>query len=381
VSDAFTTDRIQIVQTLASQSAISMEIAQLYAERTRAEEELRKALSEVEDLKNKLQAENIYLQEEIKSQHNFEQIVGVSVAIKKVFQNIEKVARTDSTVLITGETGTGKELVSRAIHTLGNRAKGPLITVNCAALPAGLIESELFGHEKGAFTGALSRKKGRFELADGGTIFLDEIGEIPMETQTKLLRVLQEQEFERVGGTQPLKIDVRVIAATNKDLEQLVKAGIFRADLYYRLNIFPIVVPPLRDRREDIPLLTAYFVSTFARRMGKKVDRVSPRVQHDLTTYSWPGNVRELANVLERAVILCDGGFLEQDHVTVSGPRTLSSEDFNLEETERQHILKALQKTDWRVGGAGGAAELLGLNRTTLLARMKKLGIARPNAG
>jgi predicted ATPase/transcriptional regulator with GAF, ATPase, and Fis domain len=378
-SDAFTPDRIEIVQTLASQSAISMEIAQLYAERTRAEEELRNALAEVEDLKNKLQAENIYLQEEIKSQHNFEQIVGVSVAIKKVFQNIERVARTDSTVLVMGETGTGKELVSRAIHTLGNRSKGPLITVNCAALPTGLIESELFGHEKGAFTGAHSKKKGRFELADGGTIFLDEIGELPLETQTKLLRVLQEQEIERVGGTQRLKIDVRVIAATNKDLEQLVKAGIFRADLYYRLNIFPIIVPPLRERRDDIPLLTAYFVSTFARRMGKKIDRVSPKAQNDLITYSWPGNVRELANVLERAVILCDGGVLEQDQLMITGRQFVPSEILNLEETERQHILKALQKVQWRVGGAGGAAELLGLNRTTLLARMKKLGIQRPS--
>jgi len=379
ISDAFTADRIQVVQTLASQSAISLEIAELYAERTRAEEALRKALSEVEELKNKLQAENVYLQEEIKNQHNFEQIVGVSSVIKKVFQNIERVARTDSTVLITGETGTGKELVSRALHNLSNRKNSPLITVNCAALPAGLIESELFGHEKGAFTGAHARKKGRFELADGGTIFLDEVGEIPIETQMKLLRVLQEHDFERVGGTQKLKVDVRVIAATNKDLEQLVKVGIFRADLFYRLNIFPIMVPALRERSEDIPLLANYFVNKFSRGMGKKIDRVSPRVQNDLITYSWPGNVRELANVLERAVILCDGGVLDPEHVTISGTAHSKSEILNMEEIERQHILKALDKTKWRVGGAGGAAVLLGLNRTTLIARMKKLGIVRPN--
>jgi PAS domain S-box-containing protein len=348
-------------------------------ERKRAEEALRKALSEVEQLKNKLQAENIYLQEEIKSRQNFEEIIGGSPAIKKVFENIEKVARTDSTVLITGETGTGKELVARAIHNRSKRAKSALITVNCAALPAGLIESELFGHEKGAFTGATSRKKGRFELADGGSIFLDEVGELPLETQTKLLRVLQEQEFERVGGSQILKVNVRVIAATNRDLDRIVKIGAFRADLFYRLNIFPVLLPALRERREDIPLLTNYFMNKFARRMGKRIDRISSPAREMLVSYSWPGNVRELANILERAVILCDGRILEPEHLSISSlPPAIESPLSTLEETERMHITKALEKTKWVIGGPAGAAKLLGIKRTTLLARMKKLQVERP---
>ncbi|MCI0604616.1 sigma 54-interacting transcriptional regulator [bacterium] len=388
MTEAFTFDRIQLVQTLSSQSAISLEIARLYKEmqqeieqRKQAEEALRKALSEVEKLKNKLEAENIYLQEEIKSEHNFEQIVGTSQPMRKLFQNIEKVSRTDATVLVIGETGTGKELVARAIHTRSKRKDSPLITVNCAALPSGLIESELFGHEKGAFTGASARKKGRFELADGGSIFLDEVGELPFETQTKLLRVLQEQEFERVGGIQPLKVDVRVIAATNKDLQETVKNGAFRADLFYRLNIFPIQLPALRDRQEDIRLLTSHFVNKFSRRMRKKIDRVSPKANDILLSYSWPGNVRELANVLERAVILCEGGVLDQEHLAIAASHSVQAVSLStLEETERSHILRALEKTRWVVGGAFGAARMLGLNRTTLIARMKKLGIARPNA-
>jgi PAS domain S-box-containing protein len=346
--------------------------------RKQAEEALRAALAEVEELKNRLQAENIYLQEEIKTEHNFEEIVGASTAIKKVFQNIEKVARTDSTVLIIGETGTGKELVARAIHNLSSRSRSALIKVNCAALPSGLIESELFGHEKGAFTGAVARKKGRFELADGGTIFLDEVGELPLETQVKLLRVLQEQEFERVGGSQTLKVDVRVIAATNRNLEEVVKLGAFRTDLFYRLNIFPIHLPALRERRDDIALLTNYFASKFSRRMGKKIDRVSPKALETLMDYDWPGNVRELANVLERAVILCDGGVLQPDHIGISEPVPTSEAALStLEEAERQHILRALEKTKWVVGGSAGAAKLLGLNRTTLLAKMKKLGLEK----
>jgi PAS domain S-box-containing protein len=346
--------------------------------RKQAEEALRAALAEVEELKNRLQAENIYLQEEIKTEHNFEEIVGASTAIKKVFQNIEKVARTDSTVLIIGETGTGKELVARAIHNLSSRSSSALIKVNCAALPSGLIESELFGHEKGAFTGAVARKKGRFELADGGTIFLDEVGELPLETQVKLLRVLQEQEFERVGGSQTLKVDVRVIAATNRNLEEVVKLGAFRTDLFYRLNIFPIHLPALRERRDDIALLTNYFASKFSRRMGKKIDRVSPKALETLMDYDWPGNVRELANVLERAVILCDGGVLQPDYIGISEPAPTSEAALStLEEAERQHILRALEKTNWVVGGSAGAAKLLGLNRTTLLAKMKKLGLEK----
>ncbi|MBI3948846.1 MAG: sigma 54-interacting transcriptional regulator [Acidobacteria bacterium] len=257
---------------------------------------------------------------------------------------------------------------------------GAWIKVNCAALPAGLIESELFGHEKGAFTGAVARKKGRFELADGGTIFLDEVGELPLETQAKLLRVLQEQEFERVGGSQTLKVDVRVIAATNRNLQELVKLGAFRADLFYRLNIFPIHLPALRERTDDIPLLTNYFVGRFSRRMGKKIDRVSREGMNRLIRYSWPGNVRELANVLERAVILCDGGILQRDHIGISDLLPVSDAAVpTLEEAEREHILRTLERTKWVVGGPVGAAKLLGLNRTTLLARMKKLGIEKLN--
>jgi transcriptional regulator with GAF, ATPase, and Fis domain len=347
-------------------------------ERKRAEQALREAMAEVERLKNRLQEENVYLQEEIKTQHNFEEIIGASAAIQRVFHNIEKVADTDATVLITGETGTGKELVARALHNLSRRKASALIKVNCAALPGGLIESELFGHEKGAFTGAIARKKGRFELADGGTIFLDEVGELPLETQAKLLRVLQEQEFERVGGSGSLRVDVRVIAATNRDLGELVKLGAFRADLFYRLNIFPIALPALRERGDDVPLLTNYFVSAFSRRMGKKIDRVAREAMDRLTGYHWPGNVRELANVLERAVILCDGGALQPDHIGISDSiGAMDAVVSTLEEAERDHILKALEQTRWVVGGPTGAAKLLGLNRTTLLARMKKLGIER----
>lgn len=350
------------------------------SERKQAEQALREALTEVERLKNRLQEENVYLQEEIRTQHNFEELIGASGAMRKVFQNVEKVARTDTTVLITGETGTGKELVAHAIHNLSSRTQRPLIKVNCAALPSGLIESELFGHEKGAFTGAIARKKGRFELADGGTLLLDEVGELPLETQAKLLRVLQEQEFERVGGAQTLKVDVRVIAATNRNLEELIKRGAFRADLFYRLNIFPIHLPPLRDRRDDLPLLTNYLVDKFSRRMGKKIDRVSREAMDRLTRYDWPGNVRELANVLERAVILCDGGALQPDHISISEVLATPGADVTtLGDAERAHILKALEKTKWVVGGSSGAAKLLGLNRTTLLARMKKLGIEKPN--
>ncbi|MDZ7344804.1 MAG: sigma 54-interacting transcriptional regulator, partial [candidate division KSB1 bacterium] len=336
-------------------------------------------LAEVEQLKNRLQAENIYLQEEIKTQHNFEEIAGSSAAIQKVFQNIEKVAHTDTTVLITGETGTGKELVARAIHSSSKRKESALISVNCAALPSGLIESELFGHEKGAFTGATARQKGRFELADGGTIFLDEIGELPLETQAKLLRVLQAQEFERLGGAQTIKVDVRVIAATNRDLKATIARGAFRLDLFYRLNIFPIHLPALRERRDDIPVLTRHFVSKFSRRLGKKIDHVSPEVLAMLEHYDWPGNVRELANVLERAVILCDGGVLQPDQISIAPPAQPATinEILTLEAAERLHILEALKKTKGVVGGPNGAAKLLGLNRTTLLARMKKLGIEK----
>jgi formate hydrogenlyase transcriptional activator len=333
----------------------------------------------MEQEKARLEAANVYLQEEIKTEHNFEEIIGVSPPIKKVLQAIEKVAGTDATVLVTGETGTGKELIARAIHNLSQRKAGVLVKVNCAAIPAGLIESELFGHERGAFTGALARKIGRFELADKATIFLDEVGEIPLELQTKLLRVLQEGEFERLGSTRTIKVNVRVIAATNRDLEKEVREGRFRSDLYYRLKVFPIALPPLRDRTQDIPLLVSYFVRKCATAMGKKVESVSGSAMQQLKTYVWPGNIRELEHVIERAVILNQGPELELGDWMPRGPEAgLNGEPTTLEEVERAHILAVLNHTNWRVSGEKGAARILGLNATTLEARMKKLGISRP---
>jgi transcriptional regulator with GAF, ATPase, and Fis domain len=291
---------------------------------------------------------------------------------------VRKVAATDSTVLVTGETGTGKELIVRAIHALSRRKDTVLVKVNCAALPAGVIESELFGHEKGAFTGALTRKVGRFELAHGGTLFLDEVGDLPLELQAKLLRVLQEGEFERVGGTQTLTVDVRLIAATNRDLERAVSEGRFRADLYYRLNVFPIFLPPLRERPQDIPRLARHFAMLYAAKMGKPVGPLSADVLDRLAAYAWPGNVRELQNVIERAVILSSNGRFELPDLLAppaggSPRRPLRS----LEDVERQHIIATLEETGWRVSGERGAARILGLKRTTLEARMKKLGILR----
>lgn len=333
----------------------------------------------MEQEKARLEAANLYLREEIKTEHNFEEIIGASAPIKKVLQAVEKVAGTDATVLVTGETGTGKELVARAIHNLSQRKHGVLIKVNCAAIPAGLIESELFGHEKGAFTGALARKVGRFELADKATIFLDEVGEIPMELQTKLLRVLQEGEFERLGSTRTMKVDVRVIAATNRDLEKEVRDGRFRSDLYYRLNVFPIALPALRDRIQDIPLLVSYFVKKFASRMGKSIESVSGSAMQQLKSYIWPGNIRELEHVIERAVILNQGPELKLDEwMPRSADAGLNGGPTTLEEVERAHILAVLGRTNWRVSGEKGAAKILGLNATTLEARMKKLGISRP---
>ncbi|MFQ5865758.1 MAG: sigma 54-interacting transcriptional regulator [bacterium] len=358
----------------ATISQVEVSGQKLYTVILRDINERKKAEAEL----NKLQLQNIYLQEEIRTEYNFGEIVGASEAIKEVFQNIERVAATDSIVLLTGETGTGKELIAHAIHKSSKRQNNVLVKVNCSVLPSGLVESELFGHEKGAFTGATSRKKGRFELADGGTIFLDEIGELTLETQTKLLRVLQEQEFERVGGTQTIKVNVRVIAATNRNLEEAVKHGAFRADLFYRLNIFPLHVPALRERIDDIPLLTNYFVRRFARRMGKRIESINHEAMKQLMSYDWPGNVRELANVLERAVILCDGGVLKPEHIDISVKRSVTEEGiFTLEDAERHHILRALEKTGGVVGGPKGAANLLGINRSTLLSRMKKLGIEK----
>mgnify|MGYP001590766041 FL=1 len=333
----------------------------------------------MEQEKARLEAQNTYLQEEIKGAHNFEELIGGSTSLKKVLKNVERVAPTDSTVLITGETGTGKELIARAIHNLSSRKGRPLVKVNCAAIPAGLIESELFGHEKGAFTGALTKKMGRFELADKGTIFLDEIGELPLDLQSKLLRVLQEGEFERVGGTQTFKVNVRVIAATNRDLEQQSKTGHYRPDLYYRLNVFPIHLPALREREGDIPLLAQFFVRKFAANLGKKIDRIPERMITALQHYHWPGNIRELEHVIERAVILSEGPELEPiDWLSQPSGKSGSGKTLTLEDMERRHIVDVLEQTNWRVSGEKGAAKILGLNPTTLEARMKKLGITRP---
>jgi transcriptional regulator with GAF, ATPase, and Fis domain len=334
-----------------------------------------------EEKLDQLQRENVYLQEELQSELNFEEIVGASAVMQKVFQSIEMVAQTDSTVLLLGETGTGKELIARALHNRSLRKPSVMVKVNCGALPASLVESELFGHERGAFTGAVSQKKGRFELAHRGTLFLDETGELPLETQTKLLRVLQEQEFERVGGSQTLKVDVRVIAATNRDLEAEVRRGSFRADLFYRLNVFPIEIPPLRDRKDDIPLLAGYFVRKFSQRMGKKIQSVSRAVYEQLHQYDWPGNVRELANLLERAVILCQSDVLQPKHLAVNRSKQVSAgpeEIPTLEEAERRLILRALEQTGGILSGPNGAAQILGLNRSTLWSRMRKLGIELP---
>jgi len=312
-------------------------------ERKRAEVALRDALTEVEQLKSRLQAENIYLQEEIKVQHNFEEIISRSDKFKKILGNVEQVASTDATVLILGETGTGKELIARAIHHVSHRHDRPLVKVNCAALQANLIESELFGHEKGAFTGALTRKIGRFELANGGTIFLDEIGDLPLDLQAKLLRVLQEGEFERLGSSETMKVDVRVIAATNRDLERAVEAGDYRQDLYYRLNVFPIKTPPLRERKEDVLILVKHFAKKYASKLGKKMDAIPQKAMRALEDYSWPGNVRELENVIERAIILSQDGTLRVDELFDSSMalKAKTARTDSLQDRERAPSLKA----------------------------------------
>lgn len=339
-----------------------------------------------------LTGEAEYLREEIKSLHNFDEIVGRSAPVVRVLREVEQVAETDATVLILGETGTGKELIARAIHAASRRNDKPLIGVNCAALPAALIESELFGHEKGAFTGALKRRDGRFALADGGTIFLDEIGELPLDLQAKLLRVLQEGEFEPVGSAQTRKVNVRVIAATNRDLQRAAKEGRFREDLYYRLNVFPIQLPPLRERGEDIVLLASAFAKRFAQRLGRRIEPLSEECLRKLKAYPWPGNVRELANVIERAVITAQEGRLSLDRalpeVAQAPPRTeiASIQDRlaeirtiqELEDLERKNLILALEATGWRVSGDNGAAKLLGMNPSTLSSRIKALGITRP---
>ena len=340
--------------------------------------ELRTALSEIKTMKDQLEAENIYFRQEYKMRHQFEHILGQSDGLKYVLYRVEQVAPTNTTVLILGETGTGKELVAAAIHHLSPRKDRPLITVNCAALPANLMESELFGREKGAFTGADARQIGRFEVANGSTLCLDEIGELPLEMQAKLLRAIQHNEFERLGSSHTIKVDVRIVATTNRNLEEEVRKGRFRQDLYYRLNVFPITVPPLRQRKDDIPILVQTFVERYARKLGKQIRSIQKETMKVLQDYPWPGNVRELESVLERAVILCPGPTLQLDDKLEALSSPLPSTARTLEEMERNQILGTLMETRWRINGKDGAAAILGLHPSTLRARMHKLGIIRP---
>jgi formate hydrogenlyase transcriptional activator len=361
------------------------------------------AHEELGKFRDRLAAENLYLQEEIRGEHNFTEIVGQSPALLAVLRAVEQVAPSDSTALIFGETGTGKELVARAIHDRSGRKARPLVKVNCGAISAGLVESELFGHVKGAFTGALAHRDGRFKVADGGTLFLDEVGELPLETQVKLLRVLQEQEFEPLGSSKTVKVDVRLIAATNRDLSAAVAEGKFRRDLYYRLNVFPIHVPPLRERAGDVPLLASFFLQRFAKKFGKPVKQVSEDALRRLAGYAWPGNIRELQNVIERAILLSPGDTLllapdfapapalvvpasagrknEPPAVAISSsapPAKAGTTNGSLEEVERRHIESVLQQTNWMIEGERGAARILNLHPSTLRSRMKNLGIRRP---
>ncbi len=364
--DAFTHADLDLLTQVAGQIAIALDNALAYRQ--------------VSELKDRLAKEKLYLEDEIRTERNFEEIMGDSPALKQVLKQVEIVAPTDSTVLIQGETGTGKELIARAIHNLSGRRDRTFVKMNCAAIPTGLLESELFGHERGAFTGAIAQKVGRFELADGGTLFLDEVGDIPLELQSKLLRVLQEQEFERLGGTKTIKVHVRLVAATNRDLARMVSNSEFRGDLYYRLNVFPLTVPPLRERTKDIPPLVRYFAQRFARRMDKRIETIPADVMQALTRYHWPGNIRELENLIERAVILSRGPDLQVPLAELkAGVPAPAQSGSTLEDVERTHILRTLRDTKWVVGGTTGAAARLGMKRTTLLSRMKKLGIAKPS--
>jgi formate hydrogenlyase transcriptional activator len=376
--NAFTGD-IEFLTQIGNQIAIAVENAL--------------AFGQIQDLKDQLSKEKLYLEDEIRTEMNFSQIIGNSSSLRRVLKHVETVAPTDSTVLIYGETGTGKELIARAIHDLSPRRSKPFVKLNCAAIPTGLLESELFGHEKGAFTGAIAQRIGRFEVANGGTIFLDEIGEVPLELQTKLLRVLQEREFERLGSSRTLRTDARLIAATNRDLEVMVSEQKFRSDLFFRLNVFPVHVPPLRERQGDIPLLVRHFTQQFSRRMKKAMDTIPSAAMDALCRYHWPGNIRELQNVIERAVIISTGPALSIDVSDLKLPksdrtaeRSASSNSANgtlhnvLEETERQQILKALKQSNWVVAGPNGAAAHLGMKRTTLQQRIHKLGIVRNSA-
>ncbi|MCI0684907.1 MAG: sigma 54-interacting transcriptional regulator [Gemmataceae bacterium] len=395
-NDPFGPDDVELLGEVAKQIAIAVDNAQAYREIT--------------ELKDRLAKENLYLEEEVRTDHNFGEIVGDSAALRRVLKEVETVSPTGSTVLICGETGTGKELIARALHDLSPRRDRTFVKLNCAAIPTGLLESELFGHEKGAFTGAITQKVGRFELAHQGTLFLDEVGDIPPDLQPKLLRALQEQEFERLGSTRTVRVDVRLVAATNRNLAQMVADGQFRTDLYYRLNVFPVVLPPLRERVSDIPMLARHFTQKFARRMGRRIETIPTAIMDALVRYPWPGNVREMQNVIERAVILSPGQALQMDPAELkvssqrsevrsqrsevgsqsSGNGALTSDlrpliaDLRspnsdaLADAEREHILGVLRETGWVLGGPNGAAVRLAMKRTTLQSKMKKLGIARP---
>jgi transcriptional regulator with GAF, ATPase, and Fis domain len=364
------------LEELVEERTAEIRIAREEAEKGRQIAEA--ALLETKKLKDQLEAERAYLQEEIKLEYNHENIIGQSDGINYVLYKVEQIAHSDTIVLVLGETGTGKELVARAIHGLSLRKDRALVKINCATLPSNLIESELFGHERGAFTGAHSRQLGRFEIAHGATLFLDEIGELPMELQPKLLRVLQDGEFERLGNSRSMKTDVRIIAATNRNLEEEVRKGRFREDLWYRLNIFPITMPPLRDRLDDIPLLVEHYVNKISRRMGKSIEIIPAAVMNALQNYHWPGNVRELENVLERAVINSSGPKLRLVDELKRSQKDLPTTRRTLEAVEREHIMRILDQTQWQVSGKKGAAEILGLNRSTLRARIQKLGIVKP---
>ena len=360
---AFQQDDVDLLVQVAGQVAIAVENAL--------------AFQEIGVLKNKLAQEKLYLEDEIRSEMNFDEIIGEGSSLRAILKQVETVAPTDSTVLITGETGTGKELIARAIHHLSPRRERTFVKVNCAAIPTGLLESELFGHERGAFTGAIAQRIGRFELAHGGTIFLDEVGDIPLELQPKLLRVLQEQEFERLGGTQTIRVDVRLVAATNRDLAEMVAARTFRSDLYYRLRVFPLQMPALRERQEDIPALVRYFVEKHARRMNRAVETIPSETLDLLVHYSWPGNIRELENLIERAVIVSPGPVLRVPLSELKTPAEPLAESLTLRAAERDHILKALEATNWVLAGPRGAATRLGMKRTTLQSKMRKLGVVR----
>ena len=363
-SGAFSQDDVDLLSQVANQIAIAVENALAYRQ--------------IEELKDKLNKEKLYLEDEIRTEYNFEEIIGESAALKRILKQVETVAPTDSTVLIQGETGTGKELIARAIHHLSKRRERTFVKMNCAAIPTGLLESELFGHERGAFTGAIAQKVGRFELAHGGTLFLDEVGDVPLELQSKLLRVLQEQEFERLGSNRTIRVDVRLVAATNRDLAQMVADKQFRSDLYYRFNVFPITAPSLRERPEDIPLLVRYFAQKYARLMNKQIETIPAGAMTALAKYHWPGNIRELENLIERSVILSQGPDL---HVPLGELKAPTAAALNgaatLEAAEREHILRVLRETKWVIGGSSGAAAHLGMKRTTLQSKIRKLGISR----